>query len=124
MNGVVWPTSEHYFQAQKFRDESYREAIRATPSPMDAARMGRDRTRPLREDWASVKDEIMYRVVLAKFMEHLGIQSMLLATRDARLVEHTENDSYWGDGGDGSGMNMLGQILMRVREEIRQSLKS
>jgi predicted NAD-dependent protein-ADP-ribosyltransferase YbiA (DUF1768 family) len=31
----------------------------------------------------------------------------------------TENDSYWGDGGDGSGRNMLGQVLMRVREELR-----
>ena len=35
------------------------------------------------------------------------------------IVEHTENDGYWGDGGDGSGKNMLGQILMRVREELR-----
>ena len=38
---------------------------------------------------------------------------------DAKLVEHTENDSYWGDGGDGSGRNMLGQILMQVRDELR-----
>ena len=35
------------------------------------------------------------------------------------FVEHTENDSYWGDGGDGSGKNMLGQILMDVRELLR-----
>jgi hypothetical protein len=28
-------------------------------------------------------------------------------------------DSYWGDGGDGSGKNMLGKILMRVRDELR-----
>jgi predicted NAD-dependent protein-ADP-ribosyltransferase YbiA (DUF1768 family) len=36
-----------------------------------------------------------------------------------QIVEHTENDRYWGDGGDGSGKNRLGQILMRVREELR-----
>jgi predicted NAD-dependent protein-ADP-ribosyltransferase YbiA (DUF1768 family) len=41
-----------------------------------------------------------------------------LATADAKIVEHTTNDSYWGDGGDGSGRNMLGQVLMRVREEL------
>jgi predicted NAD-dependent protein-ADP-ribosyltransferase YbiA (DUF1768 family) len=35
-------------------------------------------------------------------------------------VEHTERDAYWGDGGDESGKNMLGQILMEVREELRR----
>ena len=43
----------------------------------------------------------------------------LLGTGDARIVEHTANDAYWGDGGDGSGKNMLGLILMRVREALR-----
>ena len=47
------------------------------------------------------------------------IRSILLGTGDATLVEHTENDAYWGDGGDGSGKNMLGKILMRVRERLR-----
>lgn len=123
MDGAVWPTSEHFFQAQKFHDEAHREAIRTTQSPMDAARMGRDRTKRLRDDWERVKDDVMYRVVLAKFTQHQGIRSQLLSTDDAPLVEHTKNDSYWGDGGDGSGKNLLGQILMRVREEIRQSLR-
>ena len=42
-------------------------------------------------------------------------RALLLATGDAKLVEHTENDDYWGDGGDGRGKNMLGRILMDVR---------
>ena len=123
MEGVMWPTSEHRFQAQKIHDETHREAIRTTQSPMDAAKMGRDRTKRLREDWENIKDDVMYRVVLAKFSQHPGIRSELLSTGDASLVEHTKNDSYWGDGGDGSGRNMLGQILMRVREEIARSLR-
>jgi predicted NAD-dependent protein-ADP-ribosyltransferase YbiA (DUF1768 family) len=45
--------------------------------------------------------------------------ALLLATGDARLVEHTENDAYWGDGGDGSGRNELGRILMAVRAALR-----
>ena len=44
---------------------------------------------------------------------------MLLGTGEATLVEHTSNDAYWGDGGDGSGKNMLGQILMKIRDELR-----
>jgi len=81
--------------------------------------MGRDRKRPLRRDWEKVKDNIMREAVLAKFTQHEDLRAILLGTGDARLVEHTVNDSYWGDGGDGSGRNRLGEILMSVREELR-----
>lgn len=119
LKGKTWPTSEHYFQAQKFAGEPDEEEIRKEKSPMIAARMGRSRKRPLRTDWESVKDTIMHEAVLAKFTQHDDLRAMLLATGDARIVEHTENDRYWGDGGDGRGKNRLGTILMRVREELR-----
>ncbi len=45
----------------------------------------------------------MYKCVLAKFQQHVEIQKILLDTEDAVLVEHTSNDFYWADGGDGSG---------------------
>lgn len=114
-----WPTSEHYFQAQKFTDDEHREAIRKTTSPMIAARMGRSRKRPLRPDWETVKDDVMREAVLAKFMQHEELRDLLLSTGEAKLVEHTVNDNYWGDGGDGSGKNKLGRILMEIREAMR-----
>jgi ribA/ribD-fused uncharacterized protein len=117
--GKRWPTSEHYFQAQKFDDARLREKIRKAKTPMIAARLGRDRSAPLRHDWESVKVQIMTEAVLAKFTQHDDLRALLLATEDALLVEHTENDAYWGDGGDGSGKNMLGRVLMRVREQLR-----
>ena len=40
-------------------------------------------------------------------------------TAGGRIIEHSENDRYWGDGGDGSGRNKLGQILMEVRKGLR-----
>ncbi|HEX8283472.1 MAG TPA: NADAR family protein [Pyrinomonadaceae bacterium] len=120
LDGKVWPTSEHYFQAQKFAGTEFEEAIRLVKSPMIAARMGRDRSKPLRADWERVKDEVMRRAVLAKFTQHAELRDILLATGDALLVEHTRNDSYWGDGGDGRGRNMLGRILASVREELRR----
>lgn len=119
MDGKLWPTSEHYFQAQKFEDAEQQEKIRQAKSPMIAARMGRDRKKPLRRDWEAVKVAVMRDVVRAKFKQHDNIRQILLSTGDAKIVEHTANDSYWGDGGDGSGQNMLGQILMEVREELR-----
>jgi ribA/ribD-fused uncharacterized protein len=120
LKGKSWPTSEHYFQAQKFAGTEHEDAIRKAKSPGIAAQLGRDRKRPLRRDWEKVKDSIMRDVVLAKFSQHHDLRETLLSTADARLVEHTFNDSYWGDGGDGSGKNMLGQILMSIREELRQ----
>jgi N-glycosidase YbiA len=41
----------------------------------------------------------------------------------AEIIEHTRNDNYWGDGGDGGGRNMLGKTLMLVREELRKGEK-
>jgi ribA/ribD-fused uncharacterized protein len=120
LKGKEWRTTEHYFQAQKFSDTEHEEAIRLEPSPMIAARMGRDRKRPLRKDWEVVKDSLMREAVVAKFTQYSELKELLLSTGEAYLVEHTTNDSYWGDGGDGSGQNKLGQILMSVREELRK----
>lgn len=115
-----WPTSEHFFQAQKFVAASDQEEIRTARSPMLAAQMGRDRKRKLRRDWESAKVGVMREAVEAKFRQHDELRTLLLATGDAKLVEHTENDDFWGDGGDGSGRNELGRILMAVRDQLRQ----
>src|SRR5262245_31620313 len=86
IGGLEWPTSEHYFQAQKFLDAERREKIRQTPSPMIAARLGRDRSAHLREDWETVKLDIMRDVVRAKFSQHADIREVLLTTGDAEIV--------------------------------------
>ena len=82
-------------------------------------RLPRQRKRPLRRDWEGVKEQVMLDALRAKFTQHDELKAVLLGTGDAMLVEHTERDSYWGDGGDGSGKNRLGRLLMRVREELR-----
>ena len=119
IDGQEWPTSEHYFQAQKFLDSERRERIRHTPSPMIAAHLGRDRKARLRADWEEVKLDVMRKAVRAKFTQHEDIRRLLLDTGNATIVEHTTNDRFWGDGGDGSGKNWLGRILMEIRSELR-----
>ena len=119
LNGRTWPTSEHYFQAQKFAGTPHEEEVRLASSPMLAAKMGRDQSRPLRADWETVKDDIMRQAVRAKFAQHAELAELLLSTGDAQLIEHTKNDNYWADGGDGTGRNMLGQILEELRDELR-----
>ena len=119
IDGKRWPTTEHYFQAQKFVGTPHEGEIRRARSPGEAARMGRDRQRPLRRDWESVKDGIMLHALRAKFTQHPELRELLAGTGDEPLVEHTSNDSYWADGGDGSGKNMLGVLLMQLRAELR-----
>ncbi len=82
--------------------------------------MGRDRKHPLRRDWEQVKDEIMQQGVLRKFETHADIREILLATGDELIIENSPIDYYWGCGKDGSGKNRLGEILMTVREILRQ----
>lgn len=120
LKGKIWPTTEHYFQAQKFAGTAEESKIRKAKSPMLAARLGRDRSKKLRPDWESKKVAIMRDAVLAKFTQHPELAEILLATCERRIV-HTANDDFWGDGGDGRGRNMLGQILMSVREELRRA---
>lgn len=119
LDGVYWPTSEHYFQGQKFVGTPHADQIRLAKTPKDAAKMGRDRQRPLRSDWEQVKDSIMEKAVLKKFTTHADIKEILLATGNEEIVENSPIDYYWGCGADGSGKNRLGQILMQVRETIR-----
>ena len=121
LDGKSWPTTEHYFQAQKFSDKKDRDEIRKAKSPHLAAQMGRDRKRKLRKDWEALKLNAMRRALEAKFTQHDELRQLLLSTGTAKLVEHTANDAFWGDGGDGLGKNMLGLLLMELREKLRQS---
>ena len=119
LDGRVWPTTEHYFQAQKYVGTPKEEQIRLADSPGKAAKLGRTKDGKLRGDWEQVKEAVMERCVLAKFTQHADLGAVLLATGDAELVEHTRNDRYGADGGDGTGKNRLGFVLERVRCILR-----
>ncbi|MCA9546333.1 MAG: NADAR family protein [Myxococcales bacterium] len=115
----VWPTVEHYYQAQKFAGTVHEETIRRCATPTQAKReataLQAERTRG---DWAEVKEAVMLRGLRAKFLQHPDLAQRLLSSGARRLVEHTSNDAYWGDAGDGTGQNRLGHLLMQVRAEL------
>ena len=122
MDGLWYPTVEHYFQSQKFLDAEYREKVRRAPTAKDAANLGRSRRVPLREDWEQVKDEIMMAAVMAKFRTHKDIRELLLSTNDEAIIENAPGDYYWGCGKDGTGENRLGHILEDVRHRIASEI--
>lgn len=120
IDGELWPTTEHYFQAMKFPHEPDRQQrILDTPDPGAAKRIAWEHGARPTQGWDTLRDEVMRIAVRAKFTQHADIRRILLDTGDQTLVEHTKNDRYWGDGGDGSGQNRLGQILMEIRAELR-----
>ena len=119
LEAKYWITSEHYFQAQKFVGTESEEQVRLSSTPMEAADMGRDRSKPLRKDWEEVKDDIMRRAVLEKFKANNDAKKILFSTGDEEIIEKTNKDYYWGCGEDGSGKNMLGKILMETRDILR-----
>lgn len=62
----------------------------------------------------------MKKGLTLKFVENRELLGKLMSTGNRKIVEHTVNDKYWGDGGDGSGKNRLGILLMEVRNELRR----
>lgn len=119
IDGVNWPTSEHYYQAHKYNDPKLREWVRQADRPYEAAKRGRDKTKPKRKDWSQTKDAIMEKALVAKFRQYPKLQELLLSTGEATIYEHTKNDCYWGDCGDRTGKNKLGKMLMEIRKRLK-----
>ncbi len=120
LDGEVWPTVEHYFQAQKTTDPVAREQIRTAPGPWEAKALGRSVA--LRHDWEQIKEAVIMAGLRAKFTRYPELGSCLVRTGSEVIVEHTPRgahaDGYWGDGGDGTGRNRLGALLMELRAEL------
>jgi ribA/ribD-fused uncharacterized protein len=75
----------------------------------------------MRADWDEVKEEVMLVALNAKFSQYQVLKDLLIKTNDSHIYEHTKNDCYWGDCGDRTGLNRLGEILMKIRKEIREN---
>ena len=117
LDGAVYPTVEHAYQAAKTTDSAWREMIRAASNPGEAKKLGRNA--PLREGWDDIKLEIMRTLVWQKF-EDPYLRLKLLATGDQALIEgNTWGDTFWGVC-NGVGENHLGLILMNIRDRVRE----
>ncbi|HEU4623034.1 MAG TPA: NADAR family protein, partial [Burkholderiaceae bacterium] len=147
INGTRWPTAEHAFQAEKFNpdkafvdgsvDHKNEARTRMLTASADEARqfgMGRNLdglhltfTPQNRANWGRARVEVMYNTVFAKFTQNEELARALRSTDGCDLVEFMPPerrvpDVFWGavEKKDGStrGLNMLGRILMQVRNDI------
>lgn len=121
--GTVFPTSEHAYQAGKARKEAVREWLLSAPSPALVAMAAHGLyTWDIAPNWSKTKFDRMRGVLYAKFTQHPELRELLLSTGDKRLVEvatvDNEVNRLWGEV-NGKGKNMLGVLLMELRDKLR-----
>ena len=121
--GRVYPTAEHAYQAGKARKDEVREWILSAPTPSLVAMAAHGLyTWDIVPEWSRTKFDRMRKVLKAKFSQHEDLKKLLLSAGNARLVEAGRTDNAvnrtWGEV-NGKGQNMLGVLLMEVRDEIR-----
>ena len=122
LNGDVYPTTEHAYQALKTTNVVLREEIRQMPTPVKAKRAGQ--IVPMRKGWHDIKEGMMESVLREKF-SHADLLFRLKSTGDAEIVEgNSWHDQTWGDctcekHKDIPGQNLLGKLLMKIRDEKR-----
>lgn len=126
MDGMTYPTVEHAYQAAKTDDTEKRERIAALATPSAAKAAGRRIKRP--PNWFDVNLGIMEDLIRQKFTRYDDLREKLLATGDAELIEgNTWNDRFFGmtwskKDQQWVGENHLGEMLMRVRDELRETV--
>lgn len=117
LDGLLYRSVEHAYQAAKTNDKAERDRIRSCEKPWQAKRLGRTVT--LRGDWEEIKLDVMFRLLRDKFSQS-HLRDLLMATGDARLIEGNDwGDTFWGVAW-GRGHNHLGKLLMQVRDELRR----
>jgi len=121
----IYGSTEAAYQAAKCADPTQRDLF-TTASPRDAKLLGR--AVALRPDWDAAKVRVMLAANRIKYTDP-ALRKLLLATGDAKLVEgNWWHDNYWGSCGPlfgcrrckGTGRNMLGRVLMQIRQEVRE----
>lgn len=127
VNNIPIRTIEALYQACRFPDhpEAQREVIEQK-SPMGAKYKSRSYKLLTRPDWEEVKVSVMRWCLRVKLVQHWdAFSSVLLATGDRSIVEQSKVDPFWGakPHPDGTlvGCNVLGRLLMELREEITKN---
>jgi ribA/ribD-fused uncharacterized protein len=118
VDGVNWPSVEHYYQAMKFPEfPEFQEQIRLAPTASAAAKLGKakDPSKPIRADWKEQREAILRTALNAKFNQNPELQKMLLDTYPRPLIFADANDAFWGYGRTKMGQNKLGSLLMVIR---------
>lgn len=124
VDGVEWPTVEHYYQAAKYNESHIKDVIRLAPSPEKAKAEAWKQSPTLPEGWETTGVETMERALRCKFAAYPAVSDLLIMTGTLPIFEDSPDDNYWGIGEHGRGKNTMGKILMKLRNEMQSNKSS
>ncbi len=124
INNIIIPSSEHLYQAMRYPlFPEIQEKIISQNNAMKAKFISNNYKDSLcRQDWDVIKIKMMYWINHLKFKCHPELANLLIDTKDSFIVEYSKEDSFWGAEKidyNYVGINMLGRILMKIREELK-----
>jgi ribA/ribD-fused uncharacterized protein len=115
--GRFFDCAERAYQFGKPIKPEVAEWLNAAPSPDLCAIVAHSLlSYHIRKDWQVIKIKRMRDVLYAKFAQNLELAKQLIETKPAELVENSSN-SFWGIGKNEKGQNMLGKLLMELRDQ-------
>ena len=129
--GVGIRTSEHLYQALKFsKYPNIQKTIINERSPMSAKFKSRSFQSRVRADWMKVNVNVMKFCLQLKLIQNDVFYEELAKTGKMDIVEHSSKDVFWGaklleNSKDSRvkifvGKNMLGRLLIQLRDEIQE----
>ncbi len=125
INGVVFPTIEHAYQCQRYTDPKIIEEIRSAHSPVLAWEISSKYKHVQIPQFKSeeYKLKIMKMLMKLKVEQHQDVKQALIDSGDLKIIKHIvtypPGDGFWDDGEDGTGLNHMGRMWMKIREELK-----
>jgi len=133
VDGLTYASAEHWMMAEKarlFGDEEMRQKILKNPSPAEAKKSGRKVKNFDSAIWNKECYEIVKQGNIHKFSQNEKLKAFLLSTTNKIIVEASPYDGIWGIGllqndervlhpPQWCGRNLLGFVLMEVRDELK-----
>jgi len=115
-DGIIYPSSEHAYQAAKTTNQILRKKISKLSTPSEAKAEGKKLK--IRKNWDEIKIAVMRNILLEKFVANDDLRKRLIRTEDHDLIEgNNYGDVFWGMTETG-GRNELGISLMWVRDKV------
>ena len=120
-NGYLYSSLEEAYQAASFMgsDENLVETMKKSHSAHEAQKIASENRNKQRADWHDIKLGIMEELLRLKIEQNPYVKKKLLQTEDYLIVEDSPKDSFWGWGPNRDGVNQLGKLWMKLRDEIR-----
>ena len=132
---IEYSTAEQYMMAMKaeyFGDEDIKAKIMSTTNPSEQKSLGRMVKNFDAEAWNAVSRGFVYKANMAKFSQNKWCFDDLMLTGDLEIVEASPYDTIWGiglgandprakDKSQWRGTNWLGEVLMKVRNDLKDT---